>query len=252
MTKTWKNKKYRKYKKKKTIKKRIKKKLGGETIKILVYCHEYKIEYNPENKPDSKFVYYDNITRNTYPYKLSQTLELLVSKHGWNNKNIIVETVDIVNEPTYKRDGFDQSFIDEHLNEYDLVYVPDCGGLWIYLQTNHYHDQWDNQTQALINAYNKMNISEEEKQLYINDRLNKPVPPIKNLNTLIELIQSIGKMVKPNGVLFCSKFSELVNPNDVHYIMENLNLVGFNLKTIPIEQLDSYCKKMYIYAIKEE
>ncbi len=256
-----KSKRNKRNKKNKKTKRKIykKKQLGGEVIKILVYCHGYKLLYIPENPDNEKFIYDDNGIITTY--KLSTTLELLLSTHGWTDKQIIIDTIDIIGDPTYKRDGFDPSFIDEHIEEYDLVYVPDCNGKWVHLQNDVYHDKWDTGTQSLINAYKKMNASSDVIDKIMKERSNKA--PKKDLNELMMLIQMIGKMVKPNGILFCSKFQLSDNEHDIPYMMDNMILNGFMNKSfsmysdpstssLPNEQLDSYTRPMYIYAIKEE
>jgi hypothetical protein len=40
------------------------------------------------------------------------------------------DTVDIKKGGTYTADAFNDSFNNQHIEEYDLIIAPDCGGVW--------------------------------------------------------------------------------------------------------------------------
>ena len=85
----------------------------------------------------------------------------------------IFETIDTLSGGTYQDDAFSDSFINRHINDYDLVLVPDCGGPWYHLQDSTRKTQ------------------EEE-----ND----------NKSILITLSLQLTNIVKPNGIIVFSKF----------------------------------------------
>ena len=61
-------------------------------------------------------------------------MEYVIKQRNTNNKPIIVETLDpsssSLNYATHKIDGFNDEAIDKLKNQYDLVFLPDCGGPW--------------------------------------------------------------------------------------------------------------------------
>jgi len=75
--------------------------------------------------------------------------------HIFQNYNVkdkkgapIFKTVDnskyTQNDADYKEDVFDDKFINAHLNEYEVIMVPDCGGNWFeYDQQKKYEDLLD-------------------------------------------------------------------------------------------------------------
>jgi hypothetical protein len=91
--------------------------------------------------------------------------------------NPVFETIDIKPGGTYQQDAFSDKFIESHINNYDLVMVPDCGGIWYELQNSH---------------TGKLFLTEEE----INDNKEK----------LIEICLNFTKIVKPGGIIQFSKF----------------------------------------------
>jgi len=137
--------------------------LMSEAQKVLVYCHHCKI-----NKKEDHFLYDEII-------KLS-------------NDEAVIETVDIARAPDYKEDAFSTKFTSKHTLEYDLVFLPDCGGRWYFAQ------------QGLIwDKYHKISYNLSEQESYLR---------MMNLRDFVVL--HIGSMVKVNGKLVISKF---VNPD---------------------------------------
>lgn len=82
--------------------------------KILVFCHPKKIE-----TPRDHFAYDFMMSYVPEEYK----------------ESVIFETVDIVGTPDYKTDAFSKSFASEHMMEYDLLFLLDCGGEWLHIQS---------------------------------------------------------------------------------------------------------------------
>ena len=51
------------------------------------------------------------------------------------------DTVDIAPGGTYQADAFSDEFINNNINKYDLIMVPDCGGMWYSLQEDKNYDK---------------------------------------------------------------------------------------------------------------
>jgi hypothetical protein len=150
-----------------------------------------------------------------HPKIVTGSFEPLILKNHWyglviqENKSIfehlfleyklkgipIFETVDIILGGTYKDDVFNDKFINEHLEEYDLVIVPDCGGPWYYLQ----------------------NEENEENDI-----------------KFLEICGNLVKMLKPNGIIQFGKFLRDDNRKLVNRLEEYLNNKKFivNYKNI--------------------
>jgi hypothetical protein len=56
------------------------------------------------------------------------------------------DTVDIKKGGTFTADAFSDSFNDQHIEEYDLIIAPDCGGVWY----THQESSDDNDKDELI------------------------------------------------------------------------------------------------------
>jgi hypothetical protein len=82
---------------------------------ILVYCHPRDVVDTPPH------------------FLLDGFIELL---HKYNITNHKFHTVDTSGTPDYKEDGFSPDFLDKFSNDpyFDIVILPDCGGLWYELQ----------------------------------------------------------------------------------------------------------------------
>jgi SAM-dependent methyltransferase len=60
-----------------------------------------------------------------------------LTERGIDPTKIKVDTIDLAPGGTIVADGFSKSFIDSHENEFDIVILPDCGGLWNEFQKEH-------------------------------------------------------------------------------------------------------------------
>ena len=115
-------------------------------------------------------------------------------------------TVDINPGGNFEADAFSDVFINSHIDEYDLIMVPDCGGPWSILQNN--------------------SLPNEEQNI--------------NIEILITLCLNLTKMVKTRGIIQFGKFMNdskiIVNGKFfnnfaeglAHYLTEN----GFIVKNI--------------------
>jgi hypothetical protein len=98
-----------------------------------------------------------------------------IAKYKHASSKVKTDTVDILtNDPGmdlqgnyhYRADAFSDKFVNEHDKEYDLIFLPDCAGVW-----------WN---------------------------VQNPVTD-KSAADLAALMMKIFTMVKPNGSLFASK-----------------------------------------------
>ncbi len=194
---------------------------GGNPIKILIYCHPDKIKYHPENEDGRKFISINyNLTE--HPYYLSPILEKILELNGWEDKtDLQIETLD--NKENYNTadiqvNGFDVNFMLTRNNEYDIVFVPDCDGKWIYLQYDRIID-YDISTQRLVRYYEINDKDPLFIQSEVDKRnLNRPEP--SDINLFCSLINLLGTMVKSKGVLFCSKI--LLNLENVEILEQEI------------------------------
>ena len=104
------------------------------------------------------------------------------------------DTVDTKEGGTYQDDAFNPNFINKHINDYDLVLVPDCGGPWYYYQGD-YHLVWKNVPKHILKD------------------------PKGNKTLLITLVLDLCKMVKPGGLIYFGKFlsEEPCIINETHF-----------------------------------
>lgn len=96
------------------------------------------------------------------------------------------DTVDILPGGTYQADAFSDEFINLHINDYDLVMIPDCGGPWYFLNTD---------SETIIYPDGK----KEEKKFTIQEQND-------NKTKLITLCIKLSKIVKQGGIIQFSKF----------------------------------------------
>jgi hypothetical protein len=80
-----------------------------------------------------------------HPKKVTGTCEY-IEGHWWSGKiseiskelklsgELIIETLDVLKGGTYEIDGFSDKFINDHLEEYNMVLIPDCSDKWAFLQ----------------------------------------------------------------------------------------------------------------------
>jgi hypothetical protein len=226
----------------KNNKKKSKKIKGGNLIKILIYCHKYIINLYPDETPGNKFKY--QVMNDLIPYFLSKYIEDIFEENQWSYDNVNVNTIDVLNGGTFTDDGFSDDFILQHQSEYDLVFVPDCAGKWIQLQNENY---FKTITSNIIKFKDKLNDSESDlsdntAQVYKDYiQLYETYPPVhEDFNELCLLIQKLGSLVKPTGILFCSKIMDKTS----EFITENIN------EYLPDFTSNTYAEKYYGFILK--
>ena len=94
---------------------------GTDDSKMLIYCHNRIVDLN---------------SANTNHWQGPIFKQILIER-GIDPTKIRVDTIDKVPGGTIVGDGFSKSFIDSHEHEFDIVILPDCGGLWIEFQKEH-------------------------------------------------------------------------------------------------------------------
>ena len=176
-------KKYYKYKNKYLL---MKQQLLGGTLdkKVLILCHPKKVTGTFE-----PLVLNEHWYGSCKDTETDKTLfELLFEKYNLSGipkfftiDNHKKSTADFVD------DAFSDDFINKNLNTYDLVMVPDCGGIWYDLQ--------------LTELYK---ITEHEIPNKIKDYTQEEY--VKNLCTLISSCLKLTKMLKNNGIIQFGKF----------------------------------------------
>ena len=125
--------------------------LGGDgDPKMLIYCHNRIVD----------------LTRADTNHWQGPIFKQLLTERGIDPMKIKVDTIDIVPGGTIVADGFSKSFIDSHENEFDIVILPDCGGLWYEFQKEH------------------------------ND---------ENFHSLLSLMIELLRLVKPGGIIMFGK-----------------------------------------------
>jgi hypothetical protein len=160
---------------------------------ILVYCHPRKINYNDKSSHWWLSNTYADISR-------KPIMDYILEHNNIKPTSAKFNTVDIHGTPDYITDGFSSEFISQHQNEFDIVLLPDCGGIW--------HDI------SLIRDNEDASIM------------------------LYTLIESILTIVKKNGYLYLSKliFPEKVL-NDVIFNLKQqytVNRLGRDMNMIEI------------------
>jgi len=110
----------------------LKNQIGGVyDKKVLILCH---------NKPVTGTFEPLVLNNHWYGADFCQLFQKLFTEYKLSGTPEF-HTVDIDPPPrnlpgaTYQADAFSDEFIDAHLDEYDLVLVPDCGGDWYKLQS---------------------------------------------------------------------------------------------------------------------
>ena len=88
---------------------------------MLIYCHRRVVD----------------LTRANTNHWQGPIFKQLLTERGIDLMKIKVDTIDILSGGTIVGDGFSKSFIDSHENEFDIVILPDCAGLWYEFQKEH-------------------------------------------------------------------------------------------------------------------
>ena len=104
---------------------------GGNESQVLILCHDKKVKLTEvDGKPKLE---------NHWIVELDPNVAELFTGLG----KTTIDTVDIKEGGTFeKRDAFNHDFIKEHLDEYDLILVPDCSGPWGDLQLEKKYDEF--------------------------------------------------------------------------------------------------------------
>jgi len=145
--------------------------------------------------------------------------------------NPIFETIDIVKGGTYQGNAFSDEFISSHIDRYDLVMVPDCGGEWFEYQ--------ESSKKSNRSFQNRISLSIDEQN--IRKRL------------LINLCLKLTAIVKNGGIICFSKFINkspcIIEERKYNTFSEALNFYlnenGFDSKIKNIEN------ELYIIATKK-
>jgi len=146
--------------------------------KVLILCHARKVDGSFEPL----------VLKNHWYEDIFNELFLEYNLKG----NPSFETVDSTHGGTFVADAFSDEFIDKHISEYDLIMVPDCGGIWYYLQ----------------------------------------VDQTRDIKILIEKCIKLTKMLKPNGIIEFSKFLKVnpeFTGEFENTLKHNLEQIGFTV-----------------------
>tara|TARA_B100001093_G_C26639030_1_gene932326 strand:+ start:15 stop:953 length:939 start_codon:yes stop_codon:yes gene_type:complete len=176
---------------------------SSTSSKMLIYCHDRIVDLkNNENSG----------------HWIIPILKIMLNENNINIENLDVDTVDIYEDgtSTFIADGFDDYFINNHENEYDIVVLPDCSGVWV-------------EYQRLEN---------------INDIENK-----KRYEQFIFLIINLMRLVKPNGAIYYGKIMSLPirftsfepfnnNYEKISYDLEEKYNITSNIITYPLDNVD--------------
>lgn len=121
--------------------------------KVLVFCH-------PREFDSTHFLY-----------------EFIVSQVP----NSVVKTVDVVGNPDYKEDAFKRKFARDHQQEFDAMFLMDCGGDYM-------------QTQPVYLDMDPL-LDEDEKYLL-------------KMNFIDTIVYITSNMLKPGGSMYLAKLYE--------------------------------------------
>jgi hypothetical protein len=151
---------------------------GGENKEekyVLILCHP---------KPVSGTFSPDYILNNHF-YGSCGIYKALFEEYHLSG-NPVFHTIDILPGGTITDNAFSDNFINGHIEKYDLVMVPDCGGEWFEYQSK----TIQNRTKSIFSP--SISFSEEEQ----NNRKTE----------LIKLSLKLTKVVKKGGIIQFSKF----------------------------------------------
>jgi len=102
-------------------------------ITVLVFCHPRKATQSTEWHWNAEcFVEtIDIYCMNTFSVPYDPQIH-----------NVIFETIDVRSGGDIVDDGFSRSFCEAHRGQYDIVYLPDCGGQWYLTQQHHQYKEF--------------------------------------------------------------------------------------------------------------
>jgi hypothetical protein len=189
--------------------------------KVLILCHNTMV--------NGKF---EPLVLNNHWYGSPelQIFQRIFAEYNLKGKPIF-ETIDIIPGGTYQADAFSDEFINQHINDYDIVMVPDCGGPWYYLQNT---DLYDGVRKIRDLTTDEVNVNKE---------------------ILIKLCLKLTKVVKQGGIIQFSKFiSEIpctINGSDFDTFSDALTFYltqnGFTTQI----KIDDKSKNIFLIAIKQ-
>jgi hypothetical protein len=151
---------------------KIPKMKGGENKLVLILCHPrivtgtFSPDYQLSNHwwGDDKGIYRE-----------------LFKEYNLQG-NPIFETIDVLKGGTYQGNAFSDEFIDSHIDRYDLVMVPDCGGEW-----------YESQRETIGKLFGpKTDLTKDEQNM--------------RKSFLIGLCINLTRVVKKRGIICFSKF----------------------------------------------
>ena len=156
---------------------KVRKMRGGENKEakyVLILCHP---------KPVSGTFSPDYILNNHF-YGICGIYKGLFEEYHLSGEPEF-HTIDILPGGTFTDNAFSDKFINEHIEGYDLVMVPDCGGEWFEYQS----PTIQNKTKGFLSS---IRLSDEDQ----NNRKTE----------LIKLCLKLTKIVKKGGIIQFSKF----------------------------------------------
>jgi len=163
--------------------------------KVLIFCHTQCVTGSFEPLILNKHWY------GSFPSPEDSLFKKLFTKFSLTGQSIF-ETVDlgsIGSSGTYTANAFSDEFIDAHIQEYDIVMVPDCSGIWY--------------TSQLDFIENKAGV--KIKDLSIDEQN-------ENKTNLIRSCLNLSKMLKPRGILLFGKF--IGEDNNIYFDKPDINL----------------------------
>jgi hypothetical protein len=130
-------------------------------------------------------------------------IQVLIEREKLNkeNKEIKIETIDILPGGTYQSNIFDEIFVKQHQEIYDQIYLLDCGGIWYVLQTL--------ETLQIMNSKESIETIESKEIIKMREELTK-LSYMEIQTRIQELIEKLYSMLKINGLCVFSKFTDLL------------------------------------------
>jgi len=158
------------------IKKILESQNSQNSQKVLILCHPQIVtgSFSPLTLKDHWYGH----EKNNFFSKVFKDYDL--------KGDVKFETVDTLPGGNYTADAFSDEFINKHINDYDVLVVPDCGGPWYELQ--------------MISQYQMTSSTFKKVKDYTKEEINT------NIKLLIDLSLKLTKVVKPNGIINFSKF----------------------------------------------
>jgi len=146
------------------------------------------------------------------------------------------DTVDIIPGGTFQEDAFNDEFINKHIDDYDLIMVPDCNGPWAELQSS---------VKPIFDGNRKYPVLQNLTLDEQND----------NKTILITLCLNLIKMIKSGGIIVFSKLIAekpcMINLKSFDTFSSALNYyLNQNGFTTNIKETGMTTKIKYLIAVK--